>query len=199
MPFAKKLRTIPEYIPKSLNAKILQKNYIIDNPFEVNQRHKLFNPNTNHSYDRVHEYFHNYFSNELEKYAFYDLFLIDMKGNIIYSVDKENDFASNLLHGIYKNSNLSLVYQQALHSAKNSISFEDFRPYEPSLNAPAAFMAIPIFDEEKKIGVLAIQLPVKQINKIMTLNDNQDAVGLGKSGEAYLVGKDKYMRSDSRL
>ena len=199
VPFAKKVRELEAYIPKSLNAKILQNNYIINNPFDANQHYRLFNPHTELSYDNVHKKYHGYFLQELQKYSFYDLFLIDMQGNIVYSVYKEDDFASNLLKGVYKDSNLALVYKQAMLSAKESVVFEDFKPYEPSLNAAAAFMAMPIFDGERKVGVMAIQIPIKEINKIMTLDNNQESVGLGKSGEAYLVGSDMYMRSDSRF
>ena len=47
------------------------------------------------------------------------------------------------------------------------------------------------------IGILALQIPIKDINSIM-LEDNPEN-GLGKSGEVYLVGDDYLMRSNSRF
>ena len=44
------------------------------------------------------------------------------------------------------------------------------------------------------MGAVAIQIPINQINQIM-----QERTGLGKTGETYLVGPDKLMRSDSFL
>ncbi|MDH5552791.1 MAG: EAL domain-containing protein, partial [Nitrosomonas sp.] len=150
-------------------------------------------------YDRVHNAFHPRFLKELEKHQFYDLFLIDKAGNIIYSVYKEFDFATNILTGAYANSGLASAFRRAINSPQESVVFEDFKPYEPSYNKPAAFVATPLFDGEIRIGVLAVQLPIDQLVKVMSLNDTQGEVGLGQSGESYLVGKDFYMRSDSRF
>lgn len=81
-------------------------------------------------------------------------------------------------------------------SAKpNQEFFFDFKPYAPSNNAPAAFLSIPVHDSAKKLlGVLAFQMPIDRLNKVMQVSE-----GLGKTGETYLVGTDLLMRSDSRF
>ncbi len=38
-------------------------------------------------------------------YGYYDIFLIDDLGNILYTITKEDDLATNLLTGKYKNTN----------------------------------------------------------------------------------------------
>jgi methyl-accepting chemotaxis protein len=69
------------------------------------------------------------------------------------------------------------------------------RPYAPSGGAPAMFMGTPITGPDGNIkGIVAVQMSEKVINKIM-----QNRVGLGETGETYLVGADKLMRSDSYL
>jgi len=75
----------------------------------------------------------------------------------------------------------------------------DFEAYSPSYDAPAAFIAAPIYENSELIGVLAFQLPVDEINNVMTGNRKWEADGLGKSGETYLVGRDFLMRSVSRF
>ena len=67
------------------------------------------------------------------------------------------------------------------------------------MGAPAAFIASPIFDGDEFIGVLGLQVPVDEINRVMTGNNNWAKDGLGRSGEAYLVGADSAMRSVSRF
>ncbi|MDF2453281.1 MAG: protein serine/threonine phosphatase, partial [Bacteroidota bacterium] len=57
----------------------------------------------------------------------------------------------------------------------------------------------PIFDGDKKIGVLAFQMPIDKINDIMTNKQNWSKVGLGNSGETYIVGKDYTLRNQSRF
>ncbi|MBD2694827.1 methyl-accepting chemotaxis protein [Anabaena catenula FACHB-362] len=65
--------------------------------------------------------------------------------------------------------------------------------------APAAFVAAPIYNGENLVGILAIQLPIDQINRVLTSNNNWQNDGLGNTGETYIVGYDLLMRSNSRL
>lgn len=55
----------------------------------------------------------------------------------------------------------------------------DFRPYHPSYNAPASFIASPIFDGDELEGVLVFQMSVDKINAIMTSNGDWADAGLG--------------------
>ena len=56
---------------------------------------------------------------------------------------------------------------------------------------PAAFVGAPVKSGNKTIGVIALQLPLKAINAIM-----QERSGMGKTGESYLIGSNKLMRSE---
>src|SRR3989304_3836179 len=76
----------------------------------------------------------------------------------------------------------------------NFIKTIDFEPYAPSDFAPASFIAAPISDGFNKAGILVLQIPIDQINSVM-----MGRSGLGETGETYLVGNDKLMRSDSRF
>ncbi len=92
--------------------------------------------------------------------------------------------------GELKSSPLGKLFKDAV----NGIALQDFEPYAPSNNEPCAFVGAPIQKDGTTIGVVALQLPLGAINKIM-----QERTGLGKTGEVYLVGADKLMRSDSFL
>ncbi|PSJ17981.1 EAL domain-containing protein [Nitrosomonas supralitoralis] len=199
VPQAHKKQPLEYYLSESQNSKILQERYIANNPFSRYQRYKLLDSKTGLAYDRIHKKFHPYFLNELQQYNFYDIFLIDNAGNVIYTVTKEFDFATNILSGAYANSGLASAYKKAINSPRHEVVFEDFKPYEPSYNKPAAFIATSLYDGDTQVGVLAIQLPITQIVKTMTFNHSQEEIGLGKSGESYLVGDDLFMRSDSRF
>ena len=57
------------------------------------------------------------------------------------------------------------------------------------------FMAKALLNEQGQLlGVLALQLPMSQIRNVMNFT-----AGMGESGETFLVGKDRLMRSDSRF
>jgi len=51
----------------------------------------------------------------------------------------------------------------------------------------------------KKLGILIFQMPIDEINSLMTFENKWSEVGLGSSGETYLVGDDHLLRSQSRF
>ena len=110
------------------------------------------------SYDNLytlnHEKYHDTFNTILESYNLYDVFLVDTKGTIVYSTFKEKDFATNLKDGAYSSSGLAQAHKKALSLNKGQIAFSDFKPYEPSYNTPASFIATPIIN--KKVNDLGI-------------------------------------------
>ncbi len=126
-----------------------------------------------------------------KEYGYYDLFLISRSGDIVYTVEKEPDFATNVVNGKYSNQNIADLYRRSL----SDVSIVDFAAYAPSNGAAASFVGAPVRNGNGDvIGVVALQLPLSRINAIM-----QERSGLGESGETYLVGQDKLMRSDSRF
>ncbi|MBT3767858.1 MAG: HAMP domain-containing protein [Rhodospirillaceae bacterium] len=173
----------------------LQKIYIQNNPNKLGEKHKLIMASDGSAYSKTHGQLHPWFKKFLEARGYYDVFLVDPKGNVVYSVFKELDFATNLDNGQWKYSDLGNAFRKTKTAAKDSVMFFDFKPYAPSANAPASFIATPIIDAAgKNIGSLVFQMPVDRINTIM-----QVAAGMGESGETYIVGKDFLMRSNSRF
>ncbi len=173
----------------------LQKLYIDDNPNPVGKKEDLDYAKDGSSYSRAHAYFHPYFRTFLRDRSYYDVFIFDARGNCLYTVFKERDFATNVVDGKWKDSDLGKVFRDARDNAKPGyVAFTDFAPYAPSNDVPASFIASPIFDQGKFAGVIAFQMPIGTLNEIM-----QRADGLGKTGETFLVGADYLMRSDSRF
>ena len=128
-----------------------------------------------------------YFNND---YGYYDVFLISPKGDIVYTATKEPDIGQNLVTGDLANSGLGKAFKKG----QSGFAFADFSWYDIS-NEPASFIAKPIKDNNgSNIGVLAFQLSLTSINSIM-----QQRSGMGETGETYLIGSDKRMRSNSFL
>jgi len=200
VPNAPQRKPLSAYLPKDPNALVAQYIFIVDNPAKIGEKNDLiYNPKYDSTYMRAHKKYHNSFNTLLKAYSLYDIFLINLKGDVIYTDFKEKDFATNLKHGVYKDSGLAKAYKKALYMQEGEIAFIDFKPYEPSYNAPASFIATPLFIDGKKEGVLVFQMPVDVINQIMSFNGQYEKAGLGKTGECYLVGSDYYMRSNSRF
>ena len=188
------------FLPESNASRYLQYHYIATNPNPIGKKHLLNTSNDGSEYSRIHERYHPIFRNIIEKFGYYDMFLIDPQGTVVYTVYKETDFTTNYTTGAYNDSNLArLVAAVRRSKQKDYASVIDFEAYAPSYGAPAAFIAAPIFNQSKFVGVLAIQVPADEINNVMTGNGKWESDGLGKSGETYLVGPDYLMRSISRF
>lgn len=189
------------YYPTSVEACHLQYEYIVKNPHPLGEKHKYLNSEDNSTYGQAHQKYHSYLTELTTKFGFYDIFLIDLEiGDIVYTAYKETDFATNLYSGPYRESNLAeLARELRTNSDLSKAKFIDFDAYRPSYGAPASFVGMPITEGAEVIGALVLQLPVDEINKIMTGDNNWTADGLGESGETYLVGEDYMMRSISRF
>jgi methyl-accepting chemotaxis protein len=176
-------------------SETLQRLYITDNPHPTGQKENLDVAPDGSAYSAAHETFHPWFRQFLRERGYYDIFLFDTKGNLVYTVFKELDYATNLVTGKWKDTDLGKAFRAARDTAKpGQLSFFDFKPYAPSFDAPASFISTPVYDNGQLIGVLTFQMPIGRINSVMQL-----AAGMGKSGESYIVGEDNLMRSDSRF
>ena len=185
--------------PASRTAILLQYYYITGNPDE--EKSDLVAAKGPEGYHRIHERFHEQLTDFVGRYGFYDLFLVDdQTGDVVYTHAKEADFATNLIRGPYRETAVATAFRIAREN-DNGISCKmvDFELYAPSMNAPAAFAITPVFDSGEKIGILMIQIPIDELNRMVTGDAGWEQEGLGKTGESYLVGDDFKMRSDSRF
>jgi methyl-accepting chemotaxis protein len=183
------------------NTIALQHNYIVANQYPLGEKHKLDRFEDGNFYSTKHKNYHPSYRTFLEEYGYYDIFIVDPKsGHVIYSVFKELDYATSLIDGPYANSGLGEVFRAANKSTDpDSVSIVDFEPYTPSYEAPAAFIASPIFDRKKKVGILIFKLPISKINDITTSNEAWQNVGLGETGETFIIGGDNKTHSESRF
>jgi anti-anti-sigma regulatory factor/HAMP domain-containing protein len=192
---------LSDYWPEDGLSRSLQYLFISANPFDVGSKHLLDDSGAGVRYDEVHGRYHPLLRSFLERFGYYDVFLVDAASDrIVYSVFKEVDFGTSLEQGPHRDSNLAAAYRVARDSGVDSFTrLEDFEPYEPSYGAQASFISSPILDGDELLGVLVFQLPLDRINDVMTSEQAWREVGLGASGEAYLVGSDRRLRTESRF
>ena len=173
----------------------LQYAYIRANTNPLGSKHLLDRASATTPYNELHGQVHPIIRNYLDKFGYYDIFLVDADtGNIVYSVFKELDFSTSLKDGPYAQTNFGEAFRRANAAGKNTVVMVDFARYKPSYEDPAGFVAAPVYDGDTKIGVAMFQFPIDRLNAIMTQRD-----GMGETGETYLIGADKLMRSDSFL
>ena len=180
----------------------LQYQYIAANPHPLGSKSNLAKANDGTRYSELHGAVHPFLRTSLRQFGLYDIFLIEPRnGTIVYTVFKELDFATSLVNGPYARSRLGDAFRQSWNLDKpGMIALSEFGEYLPSYNDQAAFLGTPIFDGNKKIGVLVVQVPIDKINSVMTHEGQWKERGLGDSGETYLVSvADGTPRSVARL
>jgi signal transduction histidine kinase len=152
-------------------------------------------------YRSVHSTYHPILESYRRRFGYDDIFLVDAaSGDIVYSTLKKSDFASNLLTGPFRETTIASVFRKAKGATNADFTaLADFAPYDASGSVPAAFIASPIFDGDRNVGVLVFQMSITLINRVMTSGNNWRAEGLGGTGETYIVGADYRMRTDSRF
>lgn len=172
----------------------LQYAYIRGNSNPLGSKHLLDAADDETDYGRLHSVVHPVVRSYLDKFGYYDIFLVDSdSGDIVYSVFKELDYTTSLTNGPYAGTNFGEAFRKAnALTSSDEFVLVDFKQYTPSYEAPASFIASPIFDGDEKLGVLIFQMPVDRITGVISQRE-----GLGETGETILVGPDFLMRSNS--
>jgi CheY-like chemotaxis protein len=149
------------------------------------------------AYQQAHDARDPFFRQRYAAYGWDDILLVDREANVVYSLRKEPDFASNLRHGPWHTSGLARVATIALDSPVNGVAaFADAERYAPSGNRPAMFLAIPVLEpgSGRLLGTLAAQIAFAPIDRRMHFK-----AGLGETGEAFVVGSGGWMLTSSFL
>lgn len=174
----------------------LQSAYITNNPNPLGEKDALDAARDGSLYSEAHAAYHPWFRQFLKARGYYDIFLFDTDGSLVYSVFKELDYATNLRTGEYADTDLGNSFRAAADTLNSGeVAFFDFRPYAPSADAPASFMSTPITDASGRVaGVLVFQMPIDRLNAVLS-----SQAGLGETGETFVVGEDGLMRTDAPL
>ncbi|MBI1422605.1 MAG: HAMP domain-containing protein [Gammaproteobacteria bacterium] len=181
----------------------LQSSYVATDA-KFGEKLNLIQPDDGLTYSNAHGESHRTLRRLFEKLDVEDMYLVDPNGNVVYSVQKYPDFGTDLNTGPYKDTALARTYQAAIKSGDYTfVSISDIEPHPASFNRPAFFIASPIQNLEEEdayeiLGVLVLKVSPAEINAIMTSDSKWKEVGMGTSGDAFLVGADKTLRSNYR-
>ncbi len=189
------------FIPASPAGRYIQSYYTAGRPYEdFDAGLALADAGDGSAWSKANAEYGPYFTGLVDTLGYEDTLIIDRNGNVAYSAYKSVDLGINLREEPYASSSLTKGYQQVLRNGSlDEVVTTDFERYLPSLNVPTAWVMSPIGTATDIIGVLAVQVPITQINAVMTGDKKWEQQGLGQTGEVYLAGSDKLMRSTSRL
>lgn len=147
--------------------------------FEKGKIVSLDNELFTYNYNSIEKGFELFYSQEKASTRYYDLFLISPDGDVVYTATKGDDFGTNLITGLYKDSELAQTFKRTKTFLETNIS--DYKYYAPS-REQALFVAAPILSEGEFIGVIALQIDNEDITGIVN-----DYTGLGMTGETVIA------------
>jgi methyl-accepting chemotaxis protein len=178
------------YRSRVLKDDTLQRHYVGKKPPSGQTRADYLGQDDRSAYAVAHRRWHPVLRSVALEKKLYDLFLITPDGEVIYTVEKESDFATNLRSGPWRNTGLARAFEGALaKAATGQPHFEDFEPYAPSDGAAAAFLAMAMRGERGEVlGVVAIQLPDSVVS-------NTISAPFGDNGTSYALGADGRLRT----
>ncbi len=179
----------------------LQYNYIFNNPYGIDQEEKLDTVDDGSTYSKDHAIYHPLLHQLKDLFELEDIFLIDPDtASIVYTVAKGVDYTTSLNNGPYANTALGKTFR-ALNKSDDpkQVVVSQFEAYMPSNDDQSCFIGAPIYNNGAKIGVLIFQLKSDGINAIMTSDKKWQDIGLGATGESYLIDGQHRMLTNSRF
>lgn len=171
----------------------LARRYVTANPNSEDKRALLSSAGKD-KYDDLHGRYHPFFRRFAEAQGYRDVLLVNLNGDVVYTLNKKGNFAVNLLQAPWKGTGLGRIFDATAEGTdKNSLAFASYETYGPLGERPSAFIAIPIASLDGKIGTLVLEMPDAMIGQIVG-----NTTGLGETGETILLNENGFFLTDSR-
>ncbi len=137
----------------------------------------------------------------IERLGFENILLVDpVTLDVFFSYEQSTIAGTNLQSGPYASSAVAAL-AGALRTTQEEDDYRvsDFEAYRPALGQPKGFIATPVFDGPRMVAIMVLRFPIEPLTSALSNDRGWEAEGLGKTGEVYLLGPDRTMRSDSRF
>ncbi len=179
----RKVRLIQTYLAERMqDAELLARGRLVEESMQhISSAYARYSAGSKEYAGAVRPFVENFaaYIGDSEDTLFYDVFLITPQGEIVYTHKREVDFATSLIDGPWRDSQLASVFHESRMTMGSSIS--DFEYYAPS-GESAAFVGAPVIREGKLLGVVALQLNTQRVYRVA-----MDNIGLGMTGETVLA------------
>lgn len=172
-------------------SSILTTTYVENNPHPAEQRDELVKAGRK-PYDRAHTKHHPVLRDYVSANGYGDLLLVNLEGQVFYSVKKRADFAVDVNAPEWNGSILGKAYTTAMSGEAGQAHFFNLEPYAALNDAPVSMIAAPVSVGSKVLGVAIYEAPQEKINSVLA-----KYAGLGETGNVFLVDADGQIQNDS--
>ncbi|WP_339107100.1 methyl-accepting chemotaxis protein [Thioclava sp. GXIMD4216] len=170
--------------------------YVEGNAYRAEDRWKLTAAADGSLYSKRHEKYHPMILQQAKRAGFSDIYLISAEGDVLYSIEKADDFGTNFVTGPFADSKLGQLVQKALKASTENPQISEATIHETDhAGVLSYFMAAPILDHAgNPKGALAFEIPLSGLNAILA-----DGRGLQETGQSYLVDQNMKYQNNLRL
>ncbi|MFC4654404.1 methyl-accepting chemotaxis protein [Rheinheimera marina] len=194
---------LDNYLAQSkLESLLLQQYYVVSNDKPLAQQYLLDDRSDGSVYGQQHRKYHHSFLEILQRYGYQDLMLVDAANlNVIYNVSKGPLFASNLQQGPFAKTELASLLSRMQKTPKAGLQISAISAYPGSLLQQVLWLAVPVMapgSQELLSGFLVAQYPVSRFTQLMTAGQKWGELGLGQSGDLYLINDERKLVTELR-
>ena len=188
-----------ELVPATPAGRYLQRHYISENPNGPDERDQLDDAGDGSGYSEAHATHHPTLRALMTNAGMADLLLVGVEtGDVVYSTKKRIDLGTNTLAGPYADSGLGEVVEKLATVAVGDSVLSDTFFYIPTSGEPVFFLASAVRSGSNVVGAVVTEVPVSALTGVMTAQQDWRRLGLGDTGESYIVGADRTLRTDTR-
>lgn len=190
---------VDELLPTTDAGRYLQYHYIVENPFPTEERRTLVAADGDASeYGALHPEAQVNLVDLADSLGFGDLLLTDTAGNVVFTTNKRIDLGRELGAAAAPDDPLALLLRRLASRPPGETVVTDFQLYLPAGGRPVMFAGALVRAETRTVGALVVEIPIESVNRLTTAGGRWEETGLGDTGEVYLVGADRLIRSESR-
>lgn len=191
--------TLDELVPSTPAGQYVQYHYIAANPEPDDARSQLVDAGDGSEYSAVHARYHGFLRDLVAGVGATDLLLVDLEsGDVVYSVDKRVDLGTDVDSGPYADEGLGTAWRALSSAAVDTAVIADSDFYFPNSSAPVVHVATAVRSSTGVLGAVVVSLPIRALTDIVTAGQQWDLLGLGDTGEAYIVGSEGRLRTVPR-
>ena len=188
-----------DLVPASVPGRYVQHQYISENPNGVDERDQLDDAGDGSGYSAAHAEHHPVLRALMENANMADLLLVAADTNeVVYSTKKRIELGTDGVKGPYGEDGLGEVINKLTTVAAGSSVVSDTYFYIPTAGEPMFFLAAVVRSGSDVVGAVITEVPVEALTSLMTAGQDWTRLGLGDTGESYIVGADQTLRTDTR-
>jgi len=188
-----------QLLPTSAAGRYIQHHYIAENAAGFDGRDALDDAGDGSGFSAAHAVHHPLLLQLMENAQMSDLLLVDAETlEVVYSTKKRIDLGTNVVDGPHGETGLGEVIDGLSRVAIGDTTVSDSWFYIPTRGEPVFFLASVLRSGSEVVGAIVTEVPVEKLTAVSTADGDFETLGLGDTGEIYVVGGDRTLRSDSR-